>query len=72
MTDSYNFRADVIHRARSWGRIRINIGFLFIAGAGGAFMAYLGKRAAARGESLEQQNLEWHRQIKADYDKDKK
>lgn len=61
-------RGDVIHRARSWGRIRINLGFLFLAAAGGGVMVFLGKRAAGRGESIEQQNLEWHRQVKEDYE----
>lgn len=62
----------MIHRARSWGRIRMNLIFLFLAGLGGAAMVYSGKKAAARGETVESQNLEWHRQINEDYQKGKK
>jgi len=63
---------DVIHRVRSWGRIRINVGFLFLAAAGGALMVFLGKRDAARGESIEKQNMEWHRKENEEYERSKK
>jgi len=63
---------EVIHRVRSWGRIRINIGFLFLAAAGGGVMVYLGKRDAARGDSIEKQNMEWHREQNQEYQRNKK
>ncbi|CAL8113469.1 unnamed protein product [Orchesella dallaii] len=59
--------AEVIHRARSWGRIRMNLGFLFLAAVAGGVMVYSGKQAQSRGESLEQQNLEWHRKINEEH-----
>jgi len=33
-------------------------------------MVYSGKQAAKRGESMEQQNLDWHRKIAEDYKKE--
>ncbi|ODM87233.1 hypothetical protein Ocin01_19449 [Orchesella cincta] len=64
-----SLEGEVIHRARSWGRIRMNIGFLFIVAGMGGVMVYSGKQAAKRGESLEQQNLEWHRKINEEYNR---
>ncbi|ODM98131.1 hypothetical protein Ocin01_08560 [Orchesella cincta] len=64
-----SLEGEVIHRARSWGRIRMNIGFLFIVAGMGGVMIYSGKQAAKRGESLEQQNLEWHRKINEEHNR---
>jgi len=63
---------EVIHRVRSLGRIRINIGFLILTAMGGGLIVYLGKSDAAKGITVEQQNLDWHKGIKEEYERSKK
>jgi len=60
---------EIINRVRSWSRIRINIVFLIIATLGGGVMVIQGKEAAKRGESSQQQNLDWHRKNREDFQK---
>jgi len=48
----------------------VNIGFLLIAAVGSGLMIYLGKRDAARGESMEKINLDWHRSNKEAYQRE--
>jgi hypothetical protein len=43
------------------------MGFLLLAALTSGMMIYSGKQAVKRGESVEQMNLEWHRQNKEDY-----
>jgi len=57
----------VLNRARSWGRIRLNLFFLFLAGVFAVGMVYSGKQAAKRGESVEKMNLEWHRKLNEEH-----
>lgn len=62
-----DFSQNVISKARSWARIRINLGFMVIAIAGAAIMAYEGKQAMKKGESVEYLNKEWHRKINEEH-----
>jgi len=54
---------DTIHQARSFARIRINVGFLIFAAVGSVFFIYLGKKDAKEQGGIDHHNLEWHRKI---------
>lgn len=54
---------NVIHRARSLAIVRMNLIFMFAAVVASGAMVMSGKAAAERGESLQQQNLDWHKHI---------
>jgi hypothetical protein len=56
-----------IIKAREWGRIRINIYILFLAAGLSGVAVYAGKQAAKRGESVEGDNLAWHKKINEEY-----
>ena len=63
----YFSRHEVIMKTRSWARIRINLIAIGIAAAGSVLMVYMGKQAAKRGESVESENLAWHRKNREEY-----
>ncbi|OXA51990.1 UPF0389 protein GA21628 [Folsomia candida] len=58
---------DVVHKARNYARIRINLGFLLIAAVGSGIFIYLGRKDVKEGRSIEKQNLEWHRQVNEEH-----
>jgi len=64
---SSTYSYDVIQRTRSWARIRINLIAIGFAAIGSGVMVYMGKQAAKRGESLEQQILEKHRKNREEH-----
>ncbi|XP_023313230.1 UPF0389 protein CG9231 isoform X1 [Anoplophora glabripennis] len=53
-----------IERARNRMRIRIANYMMLATAVGCIIMIYSGKQAAKRGESVQKQNIEWHRKIK--------
>lgn len=53
-----------VERARNRMRIRIANYMMLATAIGCIAMVYSGKQAAKRGESVQKQNLEWHKQIK--------
>lgn len=59
----------VMERARNRMRIKIANYMMAATVVGCLVMVYLGKRDAKRGESLQKQNLEWHRKIKEEDEK---
>ncbi|CAH0557105.1 unnamed protein product [Brassicogethes aeneus] len=60
-----NFVAqNVMERARNRMRIRIANYMIVGTAVGCLIMVYSGKNAAKRGESVQQQNLEWHKSVK--------
>ncbi|KAG8238912.1 hypothetical protein J437_LFUL000749 [Ladona fulva] len=62
---------DQMERARNWARIKISIYMMIGTGIGCIIMVYSGKQAAARGESVSKMNLEWHRKMKEEAEKEK-
>ncbi|KAJ8940015.1 hypothetical protein NQ314_010846 [Rhamnusium bicolor] len=54
----------VVERARNRMRIRIANYMMLAAAVGCVIMIYSGKKAAERGESVQKQNIEWHKQLK--------
>ncbi|XP_044259975.1 UPF0389 protein CG9231 [Tribolium madens] len=62
---------NVVERARNRMRIRIANYMMAATALGCLVMVYLGKQAAQRGESVSQQNIEWHRQINEEAKKGK-
>jgi len=59
-----------IHKARNWARIRLNLYLLGFGAVGCAIAVYLGKDAWRRGETVEGNNLEWHRKINEQHRKE--
>lgn len=53
-----------VERARNRMRIRIANYMMLATAIGCIGMIYSGKQAAKRGESVQKQNLEWHKEIK--------
>jgi len=56
-------------KSKNWARVRINLYMLGIAIVLCGFMAYVGKRDAKRGMSIEQANLNWHKKINEEHRK---
>ncbi|XP_076046276.1 UPF0389 protein CG9231 [Oratosquilla oratoria] len=63
-------RQDTMERARNKARIKINLMMAAATLFGCGLMIWSGKRAQARGESVAKQNLEWHRKIKEEAEKE--
>jgi hypothetical protein len=61
------FRGDVIHRARSYASVRVNLILIFATAILSAGMVMSGKAARNRGETLQKQNLDWHKHINDAY-----
>ncbi|KAK9685476.1 Protein of unknown function (DUF1075) [Popillia japonica] len=57
--------ASVVDRARSRMRIRVANLMMLCTAIASVVACQMGKAARARGESLQKQNLEWHRRIKS-------
>ncbi len=55
----------MMEKARNIMRIRVNLSIIALCLVGAVFAAKSGKKAAARGESVTQNNLNWH----AEYNK---
>ncbi|KAF6208370.1 hypothetical protein GE061_016824 [Apolygus lucorum] len=55
---------ETIERARNKGRIKFCNYMIVGTIVGCIFMAWSGKQAAKRGESLHQMNLDWHKAVK--------
>lgn len=56
--------ASVMEKARSKMRIAISLGMMVFSIIGALVMIKLGKNAQARGESLQQRNINWHDQLR--------
>lgn len=65
------FRQNVVERARNRMRIRIANYMMAATALACLAMVYFGKQAAQRGESVAQQNIEWHRKINEEAKKEK-
>ncbi|EEZ98829.1 UPF0389 protein CG9231 [Tribolium castaneum] len=61
---------NVVERARNRMRIRIANYMMAATALACLGMVYLGKQAAQRGESVAQQNIEWHRRFNEDTKKE--
>ncbi|KAL1497279.1 hypothetical protein ABEB36_008271 [Hypothenemus hampei] len=60
-----------MERARNRMRIKISNIMILATALGCAFMVYLGKKDAQEGKSIQQDNLNWHKKIKEDHEKEK-
>lgn len=64
VASSYAFhRIETINRARDQCRVKACIWMMIICVGGCIIQIVRGKRAAERGESVMQSNIDWHRQI---------
>ncbi|XP_059351856.1 UPF0389 protein CG9231-like [Daphnia carinata] len=52
---------DMMEKARNIMRIRLNLSIIALCLIGALFAAKSGKKAAARGESVTKNNLQWHK-----------
>jgi len=55
-------RRDTMEKARNYFRIRLNLSIGALSVVGCLLFVISGKNAVHRGENIQKQNLEWHRQ----------
>ncbi|CAK1546012.1 unnamed protein product [Leptosia nina] len=61
--------SEVIDRARSQARIKLSNILMALTVLGSAYAIWSGKNAAKRGESVQQMNLDWHKQYQEEFKK---
>lgn len=52
----------MVDKARNWVRVKVSNIMMFMTFLGSLLMIYLGKRAAERGETVSQLNIDWHKE----------
>lgn len=66
------FRHAALLKGKDKARIRYANWMILATILGCMSMVYLGKKEAAAGASVENQNEQWHKEVKAEYEKSQK